>query len=88
MQLPPGTVLVRRAFGAPGDREHDHCEFCWATFMDSTHSEAHRRPATDHPETLTEGWTTTDDHPHGAGYHWVCPRCVEDFAEEYGWSVR
>jgi hypothetical protein len=33
------------------DWDHDHCDFCWAKFMDR-----------DLPEVLREGYVTFDDH--------------------------
>lgn len=32
-------------------------------------------------ECLAEGYATQDD------YHWVCPRCFEDFRAEFQWSL-
>ncbi len=53
--------------------EHDHCEFCWAKFMDPTFSPASREQVAADPEILTEGYTTTAAHSNGADYHWICP---------------
>ena len=50
--------------------DHDHCEFCTAKFM-----------AGGVPDTLTEGYSTTD------GYHWVCKSCFDDFVDLLGWQV-
>ena len=43
--------------------EHDHCEFCTAKFMDADFSPEHRTFIEGHPEVLTEGYTTTAEHP-------------------------
>jgi len=59
--------------------QHDHCEFCSAKFAESAPS--------GEEETLAEGYTTTAEHLQGAKYHWVCPDCAADFAEEFGWSL-
>ena len=67
--------------------EHDHCEFCWAKFMDPAYSEEHRAAVEADPAILTEGYTTTDEHSQGAEYHWVCLRCFEDFKERFRWEV-
>ncbi|MGD9571265.1 MAG: hypothetical protein AB7V62_05225 [Thermoleophilia bacterium] len=67
--------------------EHDHCSFCWAKFMDPTFSEVHRRAIEADPEILTAGYATTDDHPQGAEYHWVCETCFADFAPRFGWRL-
>ena len=62
------------------DWDHDHCTFCWATFMEAGDPFAEAA-------TLTEGYTTTSEHPQGDGYHWVCARCFADFAERFEWRV-
>jgi hypothetical protein len=78
--LPPGTVLIRTHYRQPSATwDHDHCEFCWARFME-------RDPGWAEP-VLTEGYTTTAEHPHGAESHWVCPECAADFAEELEWRL-
>ena len=78
--LPPGTEFARRPYRAyREDWDHDHCEFCWATLVEAG------SPASKRDESLTEGYATTDHHPKGADYHWVCPACFEDFSEELGW---
>lgn len=88
LDLPAGTPFERKAYHPPNENwEHEHCEFCWAKFIDPTFSEEHRRLVEAHPEHQTEGYATTGEHPHGAGYHWVCTRCWDDFAEEYGWRL-
>lgn len=85
LTLPPGTLFERKAYHPYSETwEHDHCELCWATFMDPTFSEKHRQLVETHPEHQTEGYATTDAHPQGAEYHWVCTMCWDDFAEEYG----
>jgi hypothetical protein len=45
-----GAMLHRATYHAPSSVwDHDHCEFCWAKFMDS-----------DEPEILREGYVTDD----------------------------
>lgn len=84
--MPPGTALVFKRYRVRSETwEHEHCLFCWTKFMDPEFSEAHRRLIEKH-DVLTEGYTTTDEHPQGAG-HWVCPQCVGDFAKEFGLRV-
>ena len=83
-----GAVLVwNRYVPANPDNDHDHCEFCWAKFMDPTYSDAHRAHIEQHPEVVTEGYATTAAHPKGADYHWVCAKCFDDLAESFGWRV-
>jgi hypothetical protein len=83
-----GAALVRKPYRAYSETwEHDHCEFCWAKFMDPAYSEAHRTYIEEHPDVLTEGYATTADGPHEADDHWICPRCFDDFAQAFGWRV-
>jgi hypothetical protein len=72
------AVFVRKPF--PND--HDHCQFCWAEFVQPG-TPVHTEP------TFYEGFTTsgplsdpTDD------YYWVCPTCFEDFRKRLEWTVR
>ena len=47
-----GVTLIRRAYRRYRDNpewDHDHCQFCWAKFMQTAH-----------PETLQEGYSTPD----------------------------
>jgi hypothetical protein len=86
--LPAGTALTLKRYRARSATwEHEHCLFCWAKFMDPQFSDEHRRFIQEHSDVLTEGYTTTADHERGADWHWVCPQCVEDFAEEFSWRV-
>lgn len=32
-------------------------------------------------EDMREGWTTIDN------YYWVCPTCLQDFQETFGWEL-
>lgn len=89
LDLPPGTVFEWKAYHPYSDTwTHDHCEFCWATFMDPTFSAQHRTHVEENPGHQTEGYATTDEAPRGAEYNWVCSTCWDDFADEYGWSLR
>jgi hypothetical protein len=76
--LPPETVRFASVTGRSASSDHDHCEFCSVKFMDR---ESSTEPA------LTEEYTTTTEHVHGAGYHWVCVECATDFAEGFGWIL-
>ena len=49
-----GAMLVRRQYRRPQRNpnwNHDHCEFCWAKFMDE-----------DFPNVLREGYCTEDEY--------------------------
>jgi hypothetical protein len=83
-----GAQWVFKRYRAPSETwEYDHCEFCWAKFMDPDFSPEHQRFIGQHPEVLTEGYATTAEHPQGADYYWVCASCFDDFAERFGWRV-
>ncbi|HTL28028.1 MAG TPA: hypothetical protein VL282_02355 [Tepidisphaeraceae bacterium] len=60
-----GATLYWRAFHEtrPG-WDHDHCEFCWAKFLDADNV----------PDVLREGYTTENED------RWVCATCAADFA--------
>jgi hypothetical protein len=83
-----GAQWVRKRYRAHSETwEHDHCEFCWAKFMDPDFSAEHRSFVEQHREVLIEGYATTAEHSRGADYFRVCPSCFGDFAERFGWRV-
>jgi hypothetical protein len=56
---------------------HDHCVACWAKLeAESSDSE---------PDSLHEGYATTDSFVRGAEYEWVCVPCFEEFAATMAW---
>lgn len=57
--------------------DHDHCDFCWATFTASATPD-------DDPEFLAAGYTIAE--PERSTF-WVCARCFEDFRERFSWTV-
>jgi hypothetical protein len=67
-----GATLYWRAWHQTRPRgDHDHCEFCWAKFMDRD----------DVPDVLRAGYTTDDE------YRWVCTRCAADFADRFQFKL-
>jgi hypothetical protein len=83
-----GALVVRKPYLAYSDTwNHDHCSFCWATFAEPDEVDAFRGDPADPREVLTEGYATTSDHPRGADYYWICPRCFDDFVDRFGWRV-
>lgn len=64
--------------------DHDHCEFCWAKFVPSEELNATRK---NDPDAVSEGYTTTREHEHGAKYHWICETSFDDFVERFEWQV-
>src|SRR5260370_22851931 len=57
------TVLRKRCKAWSADWEHDHCEFCWAKFMDPAFSPEHARFIAKHPEVLTKGYAVQGRRP-------------------------
>jgi hypothetical protein len=83
-----GVSLVRKTYTRYSESwDHDHCSFCWVEFMDARDLAPDRTPSDEDPPILTEGYTTTAEHQHGADYHWICPACFDDFVESFGWRV-
>jgi len=78
---------VDRYRAASAHQEHERCAFCWTKFMDPDFSADHHRFVSEHAEVLIAGYTTTQVHPSGAKSHWVCETCMDDFADEFAWSV-
>ena len=86
-----GAKLVRKAYHAQSaTSEHEHCEFCWAKFMDPAFSEEHREFIVANPDVLTEGFAVQGRSPGGGlddDFWWVCPGCVADMTERFEWTV-
>jgi hypothetical protein len=58
------ATLIRKQYKAWSDEwEHDHCEFCWAKFMDPNFSPEHKRFIAEDPDVLTEGYAVHDRRP-------------------------
>lgn len=64
------------------DWDHEHCAFCWATFVDP--EDVARYTARRDQAVLTEGFATTAEHPRGEAYCWVCNDCFAELAELVG----
>lgn len=58
---------------------HDHCEFCGATFAAS----ADESPL----GTLNEGYAQTAHNHFPDDYDWVCADCFARLHEPAGWTV-
>lgn len=86
-----GATLVRKPYRAKDESwEHDHCEFCWAKFMDPTFSEDHAEFIAEHHDVLTEGFAVSGRSPNGGtddDYWWICPPCVADFSQRFAWTL-
>ena len=67
-----GATLHWRRYRAPRpDFDHDHCEFCWAKFAESSTV----------ADSLQAGYTTDDQ------YRWICEPCFGDFRDRFAWRV-
>ena len=89
--------LVYREYEPTPGNDHDHCEFCWAKFLDPTakftdpKAAAWLANAIEDPEILTEGYAVQGRSPREdqkSDYWWICPTCVRDFAKRFGWTVQ
>jgi hypothetical protein len=65
--------------------EHDHCEMCWVKFMDPQFSAGHAQFIAEHHDVLTAGLVTQVEERRQE--RWVCERCFEGFATEFGWVL-
>src|SRR4051812_45608855 len=81
------TLTLRRYQALSAGWEHEHCEFCWAKFLDASYSPEHADALTADPSLLSEGYTEAPGGKPPAGEHWICRRCFEDFRDEFGWTV-
>ncbi len=86
-----GATLLRKPYRALSpDWEHDHCEFCWAKFMDPLFSADHAKAIAEDPDILTEGYAVQGRSPREGrknDYWWICPTCVGDFAKRFDWNI-
>jgi hypothetical protein len=81
------TLTWRRYQALRKTWEHEHCEFCWAKFLDANFSRAAAEALAADPELLAEGYTEAPGGSLPPGEHWICRPCFEDFREEFGWTV-
>jgi len=70
---PPGAAELVE----PRGWDHDHCDFCWATFMSS-------EVAANDPEILGAGYTVAGTERSTL---WICATCFDDFRERFEWIV-
>jgi len=61
----------------PRGWDHDHCDFCWSTFMSSEASKGD-------PEILKAGYTVAATE---RSTFWICADCFEDFHDRLEWTV-
>ena len=81
-----GATLVCEDYRTrQGATEHDLCEVCRGRFMER--SEARLLDRSQYLAARTYGYTTTDEHEHGAGAHWVCAPCFDALHVSYGWRA-
>ena len=79
------ATLTWKRYHAPHETwDHDHCEFCWAKFMDTSRFDDESREQ--HADILSAGYTPAPPNPR-FGSAWICPTCFEDFRERFSWTV-
>jgi hypothetical protein len=61
----------------PRGWEHDHCSFCWSTFMSAEVTK-------DDAEIINAGYTIA--RPERSTF-WICARCFDDFRDRFEWTV-
>lgn len=62
-----------KEYKKPSERwDHDHCEFCWHTFMEN--------PPDGVEDCSKQGYCSID------GEYWVCEKCFKDFTEKFNRS--
>jgi hypothetical protein len=79
-----GLTVVRRRFRARFPNDHEHCEFCWAKFMDENDPP--------HPEDthviFHEGYEIVPEWGATQGVRsWICDQCFRDFHERFAWKL-
>lgn len=68
-----GVELTRADYVPPSPTwDHDHCEFCWAKFMDK-----------DGPDIQRTGYNKLVDEI----LVWICNDCFGDFKKRFRWTV-
>lgn len=84
-----GVTLTRKNYQAlSGQWEHEHCDFCFRTFVDPNYSDALRRLLETNPdEHASAGYTNLAADGLPAGKYWICEDCFEDFNDEFRWKV-
>jgi len=76
-----GAAFRRKRYYRWSERwDHDHCEFCWRTFVASAGEE----PL---PGTLNEGYAQVAHGRFPDDYDWVCAECFDRLHEKAGWNV-
>jgi hypothetical protein len=83
------ATVVRKHYRAKSPTsEHEHCEFCWAKFMDPEFSDEHKRFIEENPDVQTTGYGVQASGPDGQDdYRWICEDCFRDFREQFRWKV-
>jgi hypothetical protein len=66
--------------------EHEHCDFCWAKFLDADYADIHREQLEADPE-IQPGYTEAPGGQVPPGQHWICKKCFEDFHAEFEWEL-
>jgi hypothetical protein len=79
-----GATLVWKPYEAWSETwEHDHCEFCWAKFV-----EPGRRATQNDSDVLPAGFAAQHTGPDRQDdYHWICESCAADLCARFEWSL-
>jgi hypothetical protein len=86
-----GATLLWKPYRAMSqDWEHDHGEFCWATFMDPMFSAGHAKAIAADPDILTDGYAVQGRSPREGSkndYWWICRTCARNLARRFAWTM-
>ena len=82
-----GRTLRHHRYRAPSATwDHDHCEFCWQTFMDAS-DPANKPEWFASGELAAVGHATVAFDNRADDYYWVCEKCFHDFDPFFHWTV-
>ncbi len=70
-----------------GNWEHEHCRFCWKTFLDPHYSRWAREALATASDHADSGYTNLRSATTPSGNNWICRECFDDFLPEFGWQV-
>lgn len=78
-----GAPLTWKRYQAlSAEWEHEHCEFCFGTFIDRNYSlQAAETLGSGQGKGTEAGYTNVEAPDRPAGKWWICKQCFEEFAD-------
>jgi hypothetical protein len=75
-------TFIQREYQKPRPEwDHDHCEICFAKFMEEAACLEPHSQEDNIQEILHNGFNSIDN------YRWICPRCFQENREQYRWNL-